>query len=618
MKSVRDTLLDIDLTTRRIKVVPVKNEYRKCYLGGKGLALRILFDYLEVGIDPLSSGNVIVFMTGPLSGTGAPSADKFAVVTKSPLTGIMVSSSCGGSFGYQLKRAGYDGLIVRGCAESPVYLSIDNNNTEILNAETLWTLTTGETQKRIAHNHEGVVVIGPAGENLVKYSCIRSGDRFAGRAGCGAVMGSKKLKGIVVHGNQAVDVADPTRMRGTIEVCKRRIADSPVTGGTLAYLGTPSWVNLCNEFNMLPTKHFTFGKFSKAEQISGEFIREHYFDRNAGCHGCAVQCGSFLKVKSKEYRCPEYAGIAALGSNLLIGDIEHVIELNTLCNQLGMDVISTGVVLGYAMELQERGVISNALAFGDFQSAKDMILKIAYQDDLGAHLSHGVRWVSEKYGDEAYALHIKGLEMTTHDPRSIFGDALAYATANRGACHLSGNTFATDLIYGLMDPLSTKGKPEWVKFTQDAMDFVNSMVVCNFITMPLFMEEPMVRRIPLPVRRFLAGNLPSLSLRFSNMDLLLELLSCALGGRFAKEECLKIGERIFTLERIMNVREGISSKDDRIPQRMLEEDLPENGRAAIPIEKMLKRYYKLRSWDENGVPSQKKLEHLDISCYERA
>jgi aldehyde:ferredoxin oxidoreductase len=614
MKSVRDQLLDVDLTTKKIKVVPVKNEYRKHYLGGKGLALRVLYDYLEVGIDPLSPRNVIVFMTGPLSGTGAPSADKFEVVTKSPLTGIMVSSSCGGSFGYQLKRAGYDGLIVRGSSDVPVYIYIDSNKVEILEAGSLWALTTEEAQKRIKQGNEGVVVIGPAGENLVKYACIRSGDRFAGRAGCGAVMGSKKLKAVVVRGSQHVTVTDKNRLKETVKVCKERITKSPVTGGSLAYLGTPSWVNVCNEFNMLPTRHFTFGSFDRAEQISGEFIRENYFDSNTGCHGCSVRCGSYLILNTKQFRCPEYAGIAALGSNLMIGDVEQVIELNELCNQLGMDVISTGVILAYAMELQERGIINASLAFGDFQSAKEMIFKIAYQDGLGANLSQGVRWYSEECGGKKYALHIKGLEMTTHDPRAIFGDALAYATANRGACHLSGNTFATDLIYGLMDPLSVKGKPEWVKFTQDAMDFINSIVLCSFITMPLFMEEPLVKKIPLAIRRFLAQNLPTFALRFSNIDLFLNLLSGALGEGFTKKQCLTIGERIFNLERMMNVREGISSKDDQIPQRMLEEDLPGIGKVKIPIEKMLKRYYKLRNWEENGIPTKEKLKQLNISC----
>jgi aldehyde:ferredoxin oxidoreductase len=614
MKSVREQLLDIDLTTKKIKVVPVKDDYRKYYLGGKGLALRVLYDYLEVGIDPLSSLNVIVFMTGPLSGTGAPSSEKFEIVTKSPLTGIMVSSSCGGSFGNKLKRAGYDGLIIRGCSESPVYLDIDNSKTEILKADTIWTLTTEATQKRIASNQDGAVVIGPAGENLVKYACIRSGDRFAGRAGCGAVMGSKKLKAIVVRGTQQITVADRNRFKETVKVCKERIKKSPVTGGSLAYLGTPSWVNVCNEFNILPTKHFTFGKFDKAEQISGEYIREHYFDKNSGCHGCLVQCGSYLSVNKKQFRCPEYAGIAALGSNLMIGDVEQVIELNELCNQLGMDVISTGVVLAYAMELQEKGISNTSLTFGNFQSVKEMIIKIANQDGLGADLSKGVRWYAEKCGGKKYALHIKGLEMTTHDPRAIFGDALAYATANRGACHLSGNTFATDLIYGLMNPLSVQGKPEWVKFTQDAMDFINSLILCSFITMPLFMEEPMIKKIPLSIRRFLAQHFPAVSLRFSNMDLFLDLLSGALGERFTKKQCLKIGERIFNFERMMNVREGISARDDKIPPRMLEEDLPGNGKGKIPIEKMLKRYYKLRNWEGNGIPSKDKLRQLDISC----
>lgn len=612
MKSVNDKLLEVNLTTREIRTLPVRADYRKNYLGGKGLALRVLYDYLEPGIDPLSSQNVIAFMTGPLSGTGSPSSDKFVVVTKSPLTGIMASSSCGGSFGFKLKKAGYDGLIVKGSSELPVYVSISSSKVDILKADGVWGLTTKDAQTKIARDKEGCVVIGPAGENLVRFACIRSDDRFAGRCGTGSVMGSKKLKGIIVEGNSACKAADPNRMRETVRICQERISSSPVTGGSLVYLGTPSWVNVCNEFNILPTKNFTLGRFDKAEQISGEFIREHYFHSNAGCHGCAVRCGRNLQLRGRQYRCPEYAGIAALGSNLLIGDIEEVIELNELCNELGMDVISTGNVLGLAMELREKGLLKCHAEFGNPQSAKDMIREIAFREGLGQELGQGVQWFSEKNGYQEYALHIKGLEMTTHDPRGIFGDALAYATANRGACHLSGNTFASDLIYGLLDPLSSQGKPEWVRFTQDAMDFVNSMIICSFITMPLFMEDPVTKKIPLSVKKFFSRNFPVLSLKFSSIDIFLNLLSSALGSHFTKKECLDVGERTFNLERVMNVREGISCKDDEIPPRMLRESLPNNGTIPIPIKEMLKRYYKIRQWDNNGIPTRSKLTQLDI------
>jgi len=612
MKSVRDKVLDIDLTTQKIEILPVENERRIHYLGGKGLALRFLYDYLDHGIDPLSSQNVIIFMTGSLSGTGAPSSDKFVVVTKSPLTGIMVSSSCGGSFGFELKKAGYDGLMIRGCAEFPVCIYIDNDSTKIMDAVDLWGLTTEEAQKRMAQNHGGSVVIGPAGENLVKYACIRSDDRFAGRGGSGAVMGSKKLKGIVVRGDRNIEVANRDKFKKALITCNGRIKKSPITGGSLASLGTPAWVNLCNECNILPTKNFTMGRFDRAEQISGEFIRDHYLESNAGCHGCMVKCGRYVRSRKKIYLCPEYASIAALGSNLMIGDIEEIIELNDLCNQLGMDVISAGIVLGFYMELQEKGLVDYQFKFGDARCVREMIYKIAYQEEFGQELSQGVRWLSERYGGKECALHIKGLEMTTHDPRGIFGDALAYATANRGACHLSGNTFATDLLYGLMDPLSIKGKPVWVKFTQDAMDFVNSMILCSFITLPLFMEDPTITKIPLSIRKFLAQNLPSLSVRFSNIDIFLDLLSGATGIQFTKKECLEIGERIFNLERMMNIKEGIDYKDDQLPKRIQEEALPGNSGATIPMEKMLKKYYRVRSWDEKGIPSQEKLKRLNI------
>lgn len=613
MKSVWDTVLDIDLSTFGVKKIPVTPEYRKLYLGGKGLAVRFLYDHLEPGIDALSSKNVLIFMTGPLSGTGAPSADKFVVVTKSPLTGITVSSSCGGSFGFYLKRSGYDGVIVRGRAASPSYISISNQEISILDAQHLWGLTTEAVNNTIDKNHQGSVVIGPAGENLVKYACIRSGDRFAGRCGTGAVMGSKNLKGIFVGGTQKITVMNNRQFKKTVLTCKEMISGSHVTGAALASLGTPCWINLCNEFNILPTKNFSKGRFDNAEQISGEYIREHYFHKNTGCHGCMIKCGKELRVNGTLYRSPEYAGIAALGSNLMIGDATQVIALNDLCNQLGMDVISTGVVLSYCMELEEKGLADFGLSFGNAEHVSEMIRNIAYQKGAGQELSQGVRRLSEKYGGKEFALHSKGLEMTTHDPRGIFGDALGYATANRGACHLSGNTFATDLLYGLMNPLSIKGKPEWVKFTQDAMDFVNSMILCSFITIPLFMEDPSLKKIPLSVRKFMSQNLPGIATKFSNIDIFLNLLSESTGKEYTKKECLQLGERVFNLERIINIREGIDHHADTLPYRMSNEVLPESDFKQIPLERMLTRYYKIRQWDTNGIPSLKKLRQLRIA-----
>ena len=613
MKCINDKILDINLTNQEIKSLPISKEYRKLYLGGKGLAIRFLSDYLNPGTNPLSPQNILIFMTGPLSGTGAPSSDKFEVVTKSPLTGIAVSSSCGGSFGFYLKRSGYDGIIVRGRAVSPVYISINNQEISIVDAQHLWGLTTETAQNKIAKNHQGAVVIGPAGENLVRYSCIRSGDRFAGRCGTGAVMGSKNLKGIITAGTQRIAVEDPSRFKKTVFTCRERIRESHVTGVALASLGTPCWVNLCNEFNILPTKNFSSGRFDKAEQLSGEFIKEHYFHENTGCHGCMVKCGKELKVNGTLYRSPEYAGIAALGSNLMIGDAKEVIALNDLCNQLGMDVISTGVVLSYCMEMQEKGLVDFSLPFGDAGRVSDMLYDIAHQKGAGQELSRGVRWLSEKYGGKEFALHIKGLEMTTHDPRGIFGDALGYTTANRGACHLSGNTFATDLLYGLMNPLSIKGKPEWVKFTQDAMDFVNSMILCSFITIPLFMEDPSLKKIPLSMRKFISQNFPKIATKFSNIDIFLNLLSGATGNEYTKKECLQMGERIFNLERMLNVREGIDHLADTLPYRMSNEILPGSSYKQIPLQRMLTSYYKIREWDVNGIPSLKKIHQLHIA-----
>ncbi|MBW1787041.1 MAG: aldehyde ferredoxin oxidoreductase family protein [Deltaproteobacteria bacterium] len=613
---VNNKVLDVDLTSGRIGTISVSDADRRQYIGGKGLATKLLFDHIKPGIDPLSPDNILVMMTGPTAGTPSPAGGRFTVMSKSPLTGIFASSYVGGKFGISLKKSGFDGIMIRGRSDKQVYVSIDNGEVSIKDASDSWGTDTHDFQE--AHKEEGDwVVIGPAGENLVRFSVIASGKRVAGRCGMGAVMGSKNLKGMVARGNLKVRVADPDRFKKALKIAQKKVIAHDNTGRRLRELGTPQNVRAFGTTSIMPVRNFSKATFEKMEEISAEKIRDNHTLRRHGCPGCPIQCGRIGKFVNNEMVSPEYETIALFGSNLMLGDLNEIALWNDKLNRLGLDSISTGNVIGFAMELTEKGIIQSDLTFGDSSKIGKTIEDIAYRRGLGNDLADGVKRLSEKYGGEDFAFHVKGLEMPGYDPRGCTGQGLGYATANCGATHLSGSTHAVEVdplgegAKSYLSPHGTKAKAHFVVLLQDLMEITNSAIFCLQLQYPFLEENPAYKYTPKPILRFFMRNLPAVATATTDLSDYCALMSGLLGYKITRKELYRVGERVFNLERYMNCREGISRKDDTLPRRMLEE-VGEEGWAPIELDTMLKKYYKLRGWDENGRPKAETLNRLGI------
>jgi aldehyde:ferredoxin oxidoreductase len=607
--AVNNTILDVDLTAGRINRILVSDADRRLYLGGKGLAVKLLYEHLKQGIDALSPENILVMMTGPTAGTAAPAGGRFAVVCKSPLTGILASSYVGGRFGLSLKKAGYDGIMVRGRSDGPVYISINYGDVVIREASDSWGMDTYDFQE--ARKDEGDwVVIGPAGENLVRFAVIASGRRVAGRCGLGAVMGSKNLKGIVAKGAGKIEAADPEQFKRALKIAQKKVIAHENTGKNLRELGTPQNVRIYGTTAIMPVRNFSRSAFERMEEISAEKIRDQHKVKNHGCTGCPIKCGRTGRYRNREMISPEYETIAMMGSNLMVGDINQIAFWNEKLNRLGLDSISTGGVIGFAMELTERGMLQSNLSFGNPEGIDALIEDIAYRRALGNDLAEGVKRLSQKYGGQEFAIHVKGLEMAAYDPRGCTGQGLGFATANCGASHLSGSTHAVEAD-SYLSPHGTRGKAHFVKFMQDLTDAVNSAIFCIQTEYPFLEENPIYKHTPRTILRLLMRNIPSLAVATTDLSDYSALLSGLMGYKIKQKEFYKIGERIFNLERLMNCREGISRADDTLPRRMLEE-AGEAGWALVPLDRMLKKYYRLRGWDENGHPKADVLERLGI------
>jgi aldehyde:ferredoxin oxidoreductase len=607
--AVNDRILDIDLTTKRIDTLSVSSSDRNAYIGGKGLGLKLLFDHIKTGIDPLSPENILVMMTGPTAGTAAPAGGRFAVVCKSPLTGIFASSYVGGRFGLSLKKAGYDGIMIRGKSDQPVFISVDNTAAKINDAASLWGMDTYDLQE--ARRRDGDwVVIGPAGENRVRYAVIASGKRVAGRCGLGAVMGSKNLKGIVARGGGKIVATDPDRFKKALKIAQKKVVDHEVTGVNLRELGTPQNVRIYGSKAVMPVRNFSRPAFDQMDAISAETIRDEHKQKNHGCPGCSIRCGRTGMFNGRQMISPEYETIALMGSNLMIGDISQIAVWNEKLNRLGLDSISTGGVIGFAMELSEKGLLNTDLSFGNPNGIEAMIEDIAFRRGLGNELAEGVKRLSEKYGGHDFAIHVKGLEMAAYDPRGCSGQGLGYATANSGATHLSGSTHAVE-VESYLKPHGTKGKAHFVRFMQDLTDVVNSAIFCIQTEYPFLEQNFAYQRTPAPILRFFMQNFPSLAVATTDLSDYCGLLSGLLGRDIKRKQFYEIGERIFNLERHMNVREGIRRSDDSLPPRFLR-DVGQQEWAPVELEKMLDQYYRLRGWDENGIPQSETLERLKI------
>ncbi len=609
-------LLEINLSKQSIKVTKIDPKDREMYLGGKGLGLKLLYDRMKPGINPLSEDNMIAFMMGVFIGTGAPCTGRWDAITKSPLTGIMVTSSCGGPFGTALKTAGYDGLLLSGKADKPVYIRIDDKGATIEDASHLWGKDTDETQDTFELSRkDGAMVIGVAGENLVKYANVKSGHRFLGRGGIGAVLGSKNVKAIVAFGGQyKIIPKNEENFKKLKKKANKFINNNHTTAEAYRNYGTASHVNACNKSGILPVNNFQDGSHEKALQISGEMYRVKHNSKFSSCQSCTILCGhkgSFDGEKTLQF--PEYETVGLMGSNLGNFDTQYLAEWNELCGKYGLDTISMGTTLSYVMEATEKGLMKTDLQFGKQENVAEIIEKIAYRKDIGDEIANGSRWLSEKYGGEEFAMHVKGMEMSAYDPRGAWGQGLSYAVANRGACHLSAPVFSLEGILHYLNQYTTKYKPKFVDYFEDMFAAVNSLHTCQFTSYAYMLEPFVAKTTPKKMLGFMMQNAAELALGLMDVSVYSDLYEAISGIELSQKQMFHAGRRIHILERYMNTLEGISRKDDTLPRRLLKEGRQSDPKnRTVPLNKMLDKYYQMKGYDDNGIPTEKTLLDLDI------
>ena len=607
-------VLRVDLTNLSSSVEELDYQIAKDYIGGLGLGVKYLYDEIDPAVDAFSPQNKLLFATGPLTGTGAPSANRYMVVTKSPLTGGIANASAAGEFGMNLKYAGYDMVILEGKASHPVYLYIDDERVSFGDAGSLWGMNTEETEQALiaaTAPDAKVSCIGPAGEKLVRFACvINDMGRAAGRSGVGAVMGSKNLKAIAVRGTGGVKVADNARFYKAVESAYETLNTPTVEW--FHGVGTPGVLGLVQTFGSLPTRNFSTGVFEDWEKIDGEAlattlsVRKHM---GMACPACPIACGRISKVTDPEYagvgQGPEYETIGMFGSNCGVSDFAAITKANFICNQMGMDTITAGNSIACAMEMFERGIIPQAdigfpLTFGDGKAMVRLTEMIAKREGFGNTLAEGSYRMAELYGTTQYFMGVKKQEFAAYDGRGLQGMALGYATQPRGACHIRGEVQDLDL-YGVVawrvtkdrgidkvDPLRWDDKPELAIDVQDWFCMIDSCGMCNF---PFFLHV--------------------------DEDQARELIEAATGiDMGGYEGFMRTGERIFNLETLFNRRAGITGADDTLPKRMLEEPMPEGPAKGYVahLGEMLPPYYKLRGWDEQGNITPEKTAELGLAA----
>lgn len=619
-------VLLIDLTTKEISEYPWSDEDREMFLGGKIMAAKILYDNLETDVKPLSSDNMIAITTGPLTGTGAPSSSRFNISSLSPLTGFLASSNCGGDFGLYLKKAGYDALLIIGKSEDRIWIEIVEEDIIFHSADNLWGEDTIEVQEMLPKK-SGKIVIGPAGENLVKYAGIFSEERTAGRAGIGAVMGYKNLKAVVARGNKRSKPKKDTKpyYKKWIKALRKH----PITGNQLPKLGTAGLVSIMNFKNVLATRNFKYGKYKDFEKISGEELALKYLIKNQGCITCPIRCGRQVEVDGKKVKGPELETLGLLGANIENNNIERILKWNYELDKLGMDTISTAGAIAFAMELNEKGYWNNGLEFGKTDNLSKVFYDIAHRKDIGDELAEGVKYLSEKYGGKEFAIHSKGMELSAYEPRGAVGQGLGYAVANRGGCHLNaGYLVLFEALSLSINPHTVRSKAELSIMFQNIFEGVSAGGSCIFTLysfIPAFLLDNPNSKLTVLINRFLTfpgvGNLVNLINRAYEKAIPVSLpmiphikaISLATGMKMGFGKFKTIGERGYNLERLFNIRRGLTGKDDSLPKRLTEEPQNlKNPKSKVPLKKLKRRYYISRGWNLDGVPKKKTLRRLRI------
>ena len=619
-------MLKIDLYTGEYTEYPWNDEDRKMYLGGKITAAKILYDNIKHKIDPLSEENMLVITTGPLNGTACPSSSRFNISTISPLTGFAASSNCGGDFGIRLKKAGFDGLVICKKADRPVWIEINDEKITIHDASSMWGCTTSKTQEMLPDNY-GKIVIGPAGENLVLYASVFSGSRAAGRAGVGAVMGSKNLKAVAAYGKKEIKIYDMDGLKKHTKKWVKKLKGHPITGEQLPALGTAGLLSKMNACGMLATRNFKYGRYEGFEKVSGEYLAEKYLIKNKGCTSCPIQCGRVVGLDGKQIKGPELETLGLLGPNIGNNDIKKIIKWNYELDELGMDTISTGGTIAFAMELSEKGMWDSGLEFGDCDSLSQTFEDIAHRKGIGDLLAEGSKRLSEKFGGAEFAINSKGMELSAYEPRGAVGQGLGYAVANRGGCHL--NAGYPVLLEGLvlsMDSHTTKAKAELCIIMQNLMEAISAGGSCIFtayavlpsavINSPnslisrctnkvLELSGPVVNIINKIYNGVLSYNYPFLPHT--------KAIHYVTGMKMSLGSFKKTGERGYNIERLLNIRLGLKADDDSLPGRLTDElQVEGDEKTRVPLEELKKRYYIRRGWDRNGVPGKKLLVKLGL------
>lgn len=611
--------LRISLDTKETSVEEIKSAVLKKYLGGVGYGARVLYDEIEKGIDPLSPDNKIIFATSPLTANNIPGGGSIMLCFKSPLTHIWGESRCGGDFGPDMRRAGFDALIIEGRAPEPVFLVIHDDDVSLRPAGHMVgekvTAKIAIIRDELNDPKISVMCIGPAGEKLVKIATVMCEHRAAGRCGAGAVMGSKNLMGIAVKGSRQAKVANPKKMKTAIKSAMNIIRESETAAGFKEH-GTPGDMGPNDAAGDWPTKNWHSNSWGKGEEIYDKFF-EHHLVKNNGCYrGCPIACGRIADVKTGKFQTPahegsEYESLSAFTAFVLNENIEAAIHSTYLCNEYGIDTISAGALIAFAMECYENGILTKEdmagmdLSWGNPDALPELVKIISLREGIGDMLAEGVKVASEKIGkgSEEFAIHGKGLEAPAHDPRSGKALAVTYGTTSRGLCHihpLEGMAYDSGKIdwgltaFGIPDPNSVerwdeKGKGQIVKILQDGLVLPDILNICKF-----FMYAGIT------------------------LDHLSDLLSASTGWDIKGRDLLEVGERVLNLQRLFNMREGLSRKDDILPQRIKQKPAfgfyeKEDQCAIKDFEGMLDEYYEARKWDiKTGMPSKEKLKELGL------
>lgn len=610
MEGLWGKVLRVNLSDASMATEEIPESWGRDYLGGRGLAARYLMQDVPKGADPLGPDNELIFMSGILGGLPLPSTGRLTVAAKSPLTGAIGHGNSGGFWAPAMRFAGLDGILFQGVSEKPVYLVVDEDKIELRDAGHLWGKNVWEATKIIQDelgSEFEISCIGKAGENLVKYACpINNNHRAPGRCGLGAVMGSKKLKAVAVKGSKEIPVVNKVDFDKVAERTTRLVNESPIKVGFETF-GTAMVVDIDMARGCFPTKNFKENMVDYVESINGEALTENNLLDRKACFACPIACGRVVEVKSGPYaglkgEGPEYESLGAFGGMCFVNNLDSIIAAHNLCDDYGLDVVSAGNTIGFAMECYEKGILTKDdvdgfdLKFGNDEAMLALLGKIAERDGFGDQLAEGVKRMSAKLGKgtEKFAMHVKGLEFAAHDPRLGQLMGLSYATCNRGACHLNSCILIPTIMDVPMlvveksqveDPYEAKVEDIPVEIDlQNAMSLFDSTGACKFMAMTLSYDD------------------------------WIEMIRAVTGWDFNFDEYKEVGERIYNLERLFNIREGFSRADDSLPARVLEESFTEgpNAGVVIKLDELLGPYYELRGWDKDGKPTPEKLTSLGL------